>query len=126
MNRLQESLSGRGRGPGRGHGPAAKAKNQKATLKRIWSYLKKQRISIISVIFLVVITSILNVLGPFMIGYIIDHYILPLDIKGTVRMGLLLAAIFISSSLFTWLQTFIMIRASLKTIQNLRLELFEK
>jgi len=61
-----------------------------------------------------------------MIGYIIDHYILPLDIKGTVRMGLLLAAIFISSSLFTWLQTFIMIRASLKTIQNLRLELFEK
>lgn len=126
MNRLQESLSGRGRGPGRGHGPAAKAKNQKATLKRIWSYLKKQRISIISVIFLVVITSILNILGPFMIGYIIDHYILPLDIKGTVRMGLLLAAIFISSSLFTWLQTFIMIRASLKTIQNLRLELFEK
>ncbi|WP_342580610.1 ABC transporter ATP-binding protein [Ureibacillus sp. FSL W7-1570] len=126
MNRLQESLSGRGRGPGRGHGPAAKAKNQKATLKRIWSYLKKQRISIISVIFLVVITSILNILGPFMIGYIIDHYILPLDIKGTVRMGLLLAAIFISSSLLTWLQTFIMIRASLKTIQNLRLELFEK
>lgn len=127
MNRLQESLSGRGRGPGRGPGaPAARAKNQKATLKRIWSYLKKQRISIISVIFLVVITSILNILGPFMIGYIIDHYILPLDVKGTVRMGILLAAIFIASSLLTWLQTFVMIRASLKTIQHLRLELFGK
>ncbi|MFC5558507.1 ABC transporter ATP-binding protein [Ureibacillus thermophilus] len=127
MNRLQESLSGKGRGPGRGPGaPAAKAKNQKATIKRIWSYLKKQKISIISVIFFVVITSILNILGPFMIGYIIDHHVLPLDVKGTVRMGILLAAIFIASSLLTWLQTFVMIRASLKTIQHLRLELFEK
>ncbi|MED3661774.1 ABC transporter ATP-binding protein [Ureibacillus sp. FSL K6-8385] len=126
MNRLQESISGRGGGPGRGRGPAAKAKNQKAALKRIWSYLKKQRISVISVILLVIVTSVLNILGPFMIGFIIDHYILPLDIKGTIRMAVLLAAVFIASSLLTWLQTFIMIRASLKTIQNLRLELFEK
>ena len=114
MNRLQESISGRGGGPGRGRGPAAKAKNQKAALKRIWSYLKKQRISVISVILLVIVTSVLNILGPFMIGFIIDHYILPLDIKGTIRMGVLLAAIFIASSLLTWLQTFIMIQSLVK------------
>lgn len=124
MNRLQESLTGRG--SGRGRGPAAKAKNQKATIKRIWSYLKKQRLSINFVIILVLITSMLNILGPLMIGVIIDNYILPLDIEGTIRMGMLLAAIFIASSLLTWLQTFVMIRASLKTIQNLRIELFEK
>ncbi|MEK4253815.1 ABC transporter ATP-binding protein [Ureibacillus sp. FSL K6-2830] len=124
MNRLQESLTGRG--SGRGRGPAAKAKNQKATIKRIWSYLKKQRLSINFVIILVLITSVLNILGPLMIGVIIDNYILPLDIEGTIRMGMLLAAIFIASSLLTWLQTFVMIRASLKTIQNLRIELFER
>lgn len=124
MNRLQESLTGRG--SGRSRGPAAKAKNQKATIKRIWSYLKKQRLSINFVIILVLITSVLNILGPLMIGVIIDNYILPLDIEGTIRMGMLLAAIFIASSLLTWLQTFVMIRASLKTIQNLRIELFEK
>lgn len=124
MNKLQESLTGRG--SGRGRGPAAKAKNQKATIKRIWSYLKKQRLSINFVIILVLITSVLNILGPLMIGVIIDNYILPLDIEGTIRMGMLLAAIFIASSLLTWLQTFVMIRASLKTIQNLRIELFEK
>lgn len=125
MHRLQESISGRG-GSGRGRGPLAKAKNQKATLKRIWSYLKKQRFSIFCVIVLVLITSTLNILGPLMIGIIIDNYILPLDIKGTLRMGIVLAAIFVASSLLTWLQTFVMIRASLKTIQQLRLELFEK
>ncbi len=124
MNKLQESLTGRG--SGRGRGPAAKAKNQKATIKRIWSYLKKQRLSINFVIILVLITSVLNILGPLMIGVIIDNYILPLDIEGTIRMGMLLAAIFIASSLLTWLQTFVMIRASLKTIHNLRIELFEK
>lgn len=124
MNRLQESLSGRG--GGRGKGPAAKAKDQKATIKRIWNYLKRQRLSIIGVIILVMITSVLNILGPLMIGIIIDEYILPLDIKGTFRMGMVLATIFIASSVLSWLQTFVMVKASLKTIQNLRIELFEK
>ncbi|MEK4495448.1 ABC transporter ATP-binding protein [Ureibacillus sp. FSL W8-0352] len=124
MNRLQESISGRG--GGRGQGPTAKPKNQKETLKRIWSYLKLQRLGIVSVILLVFITSILSILGPLLIGIIIDEYILPLDIEGTIRMGILLAAIFIVSSILTWLQTFIMIRATLKTIQHLRMLLFEK
>lgn len=124
MNRLQESISGRG--GGRGQGLVAKPKNQKETLKRIWDYLKLQRLSIVSVIMLVLITSILNILGPLIIGVIIDEYILPLDIDGTIRMGILLGGIFVTSSILTWLQTFIMVRASLKTIQNLRMELFEK
>ena len=124
MNRIQESISGRG--GGRGQGVTAKAKNQKETIKRIWSYLKVQRWSIVFVITLVLITSILNILGPMLIGIIIDEYILPLDIQGTIRMGMVLASIFIASSILSWLQTFVMIRASIKTIQNLRLELFEK
>lgn len=123
-NRLQQSLSGRG--DGRNQGLQRKAKNQKRTLRRIWNYLKRQRLSIITVIVLVLFTSILNIVGPLLIGVIIDDYILPLDISGTVRMGVLLASIFISASFLTWLQTYIMIRASLKTIQLLRMELFEK
>ncbi|MBM7610617.1 ATP-binding cassette subfamily B protein [Lysinibacillus composti] len=116
-----------GRHPGpRFNGPAEKAKNQKATLLRIWSYLKNQRIGIVSSVFFVIVSSILSLIGPLFIGLIIDEHILKLDIDGTIRMVLILAAIYIISAVFTWLQTYVMIRVSQKTIQQLRQHLFEK
>ncbi len=130
MNKPQGRPSGPpplGKHPGpRFTGPAEKAKNQKATLKRIWSYLNKQRIGIISSVFFVIVSSILNLLGPLLIGIIIDEHILKLDIDGTIRMVLVLAGIYIISALFMWLQTFVMIRVSQKTIHQLRQHLFEK
>ena len=58
MNKSPEKSPGPppiGKHPGpRFNGPAEKAKNQKATLKRIWLYLKNQKIGIISSIFFVV------------------------------------------------------------------------
>jgi len=116
-----------GRHPGpRFNGPAEKAKNQKATLMRIWSYLKNQRIGIVSSVFFVIVSSLLSLIGPLFIGLIIDEHILKLDIDGTIRMVLILAAIYIISAIFTWLQTYVMIRVSQKTIQQLRQHLFEK
>lgn len=116
-----------GKHPGpRFNGPAEKAKNQKATLKRIWLYLKKQRLGIISSIFFVIFSSILNLLGPLLIGIIIDEHILKFDIDGTIRMILILSGIYIVSAIFMWLQTFVMIRVSQKTIHQLRQHLFEK
>lgn len=116
-----------GKHPGpRFNGPAEKAKNQKATLKRIWLYLKKQRLGIISSIFFVIFSSILNLLGPLLIGIIIDEHILKFDIDGTIRMILILSGIYIVSTIFMWLQTFVMIRVSQKTIHQLRQHLFEK
>ncbi|WP_400195276.1 ABC transporter ATP-binding protein [Lysinibacillus telephonicus] len=130
MNKSPEKSPGPppiGKHPGpRFNGPAEKAKNQKATLKRIWLYLKNQKIGIISSIFFVVFLSILNLLGPLLIGIIIDEHILKFDIDGTIRMILILAGIYIVSAIFMWLQTFVMIRVSQKTIHQLRQHLFEK
>lgn len=111
---------------GRFNGPVVKPKHQKETLLRIWSYLKRQRLEIVSAISFVVLSSILSLLGPLLIGKIIDEYIIPKDVPGTVRMLGVLAAIFIGSSILTWLQTFVMIRVSQKTIRMLRQELFKK
>jgi len=116
-----------GRHPGpRFNGPAEKAKDQKATLKRIWAYLKNQRIGIVSSVIFVIISSLLSLVGPLFIGIIIDDYILKLDIDGAIRMVLVLCGIYIVSAIFTWLQTLMMIRVSQKTIRQLRQELFEK
>lgn len=113
----------------RGHGfrgPAVKAKNQKATLSRIWTYLRKQYIGMIFSTLFVILSSCLNLLGPFLIGLIIDEYIIPKDVSGAVRMLVLLLIVYICASIFSWLQTFVMVRVSLHTIQRLRKELFEK
>ena len=116
-----------GRHPGpRFSGPAEKAKNQKGTLLRIWSYLKQQRIGMICAVLFVVISTLLGLLGPLYIGVIIDDYILAKDFDGTIRMLVLLASIFIVGALFTWLQSYVMIRVSQKTIRQMRQHLFEK
>jgi len=113
------------RGP-RLQGPIVKAANQKETLKRIGTYIGKQRLGLFVAIVLVVVSTLMTLLGPLMIGIIVDDYIVPKDVKGTMNMSLLLAVVYVLTSLFTWLQTYVMIRVALKTIQTLRLDLFRK
>lgn len=111
---------------GRFTGPVVKPKNQKETLLRIWSYLRIQKVELISVVIFVIISTLLSLVGPFLIGKTIDDYIVKLDVPGAIRMALILAGVYTASSLLTWLQTFVMIRVSQKTIRRLRQQLFEQ
>ena len=61
-----------------------------------------------------------------MIGIILDNYIIQSDVSGAIRMAILLGGIYTALSFLTWLQTFVMIRVSQKTIHQLRGELFKK
>lgn len=106
--------------------PVEKAKNQRGTLRRIWYYLRQQKLGVTMAIILVVLSSLLSLLGPLLIGIIIDDYVLQYDVNGAVRMLVLLTAIYVVQSLFMWLQQFVMVRISQKTIRRLRRELFEK
>ncbi|MFJ7747557.1 ABC transporter ATP-binding protein [Peribacillus sp. NPDC097295] len=117
---------GKARGPRGFGGPVVQAKNKKRTVKRIWKYLEKQKAGMVLSILFVVLSTLLGLLGPYLIGRIIDLYIIPKDITGTVRMLGVLAAVYIGSSLFTWLQTAIMINVSLRTIRTLRKDLYDK
>ena len=119
-------VMGKARGPRGFGGPVVHAKNKKRTVKRIWRYLEKQKVGLVISILFVVLSTLLGLSGPYLIGRIIDLYIIPKDITGTVRMLGVLAAIYIGSSLFTWLQTAIMINVSLRTIRMLRKDLYDK
>lgn len=107
-------------------GPVVKPKNQKQTLMRIWDYVKQQQLQLIGAIFLVILTTVLSLAGPLLIGVIVDDYIIPKDLRGTSQMLFILVGVYVLTSIFTWLQTYVMINAALKTIQKLRLDLFEK
>jgi ATP-binding cassette, subfamily B, multidrug efflux pump len=114
------------RGPRGLSGPVVKAKDWKGTIKRIWKYMEKQKAALIASILFVVVSTLLGLLGPYMIGIIIDEYIIPRDIAGTLTYLVFLAAVYSATALFTWLQSFMMVRVSIQTIRNLRQDLFDK
>ncbi len=113
------------RGP-RFNGPVVKATNQKQTLSRIWRYVSKQKWQLIAAIFFVIVSTVLSLVGPLLIGIIIDDYIMVGNLEGTGQMLALLAGVFIATSVFTWFQTYMVIKVALRTIQTIRFDLFQK
>ena len=88
--------------------------------------MEKQKVAMIASIIFVILSTLLKLLVPYIIGVIIDQYIIPKDIDGTLRFLVILAVVYIAAAIFTWLQTFLMVRVSLKTIRVLRQDLFNK
>lgn len=112
-------------GPGMRTGEKVKrAKNTRATLTRLWGYLRRRRGGLIATALLVTLTSGLNLTGPYLIGRAIDGYILTRDLSGLARICLLMLAIAVASSLFTWLQAYIMAGVAQRTVRDLRTDLF--
>ncbi|KAB2451885.1 ABC transporter ATP-binding protein [Bacillus sp. CH126_4D] len=111
---------------GRNAPKMGESRNTKGTVLRVWNYMGYQKASLTFVIFLVFVTTLLGLLGPYLMGVIIDQYIVPKDLSGTARMCLLLIAIYGVTVVLTWLQTFVMINVALKTIQKIRQDIFEK
>ncbi|POZ56132.1 putative ABC transporter ATP-binding protein [Lysinibacillus sphaericus] len=125
MSQSQSKQMNFGRGPRIG-GPAEKAQNQKTTLLRVWHYIKQQKVGLYCSVFFVIASTCLSLAGPYLIGHIVDDYIMKKQIGGTIRLSIVLACIFTVASIFTWLQTYVMIHVAMKTIRTLRLELFKK
>ncbi|PHD54308.1 multidrug ABC transporter ATP-binding protein [Bacillus toyonensis] len=123
MRNFQGQFANKG---GRNAPKSGKVKNTKGTVKRIWNYMGYEKAALMFVIFLVFVTTLLGLLGPYFMGVIIDQYIVPKDLNGTARMCMLLIAIYGVTVLLTWLQTYVMINVVLKTIQKIRQDIFEK
>src|SRR5699024_11143257 len=94
------------------------------TLKRLWQFMRGERTVIIFIVCIVVVTSLLGILGPYILGQIIDKYFVPGNFSGVGKILLLLLFIYILHSLTTLTQSFLMVGASQRTIFNMRYELF--
>lgn len=94
------------------------------TLKRLWQFMRGERNVIIFIVCIVVVTSLLGILGPYIVGQIIDKYFVPGNFNGVGKILLFLLFIYILHSLTTLTQSFLMVGASQRTIFNMRYELF--
>jgi ATP-binding cassette subfamily B protein len=107
-------------------GPVTGAKDTQGTLTRLWHYLQRQRWTLVAVILMVVISTGLNLLGPYLMGVAIDDYILKGDRDGLARIVLIMVAAFLGLSVATWVQSVLMVRVAQHTVRELRQDVFAK
>ena len=115
-----------GRGPRPGEVSKVRSKDAKKTLIGIWNYLKQQKKALIIVFICTALTSILTLLGPYLIGKVIDEHILPHKFKGIIVIGSIMVGVYIFSALFTWIQAYVSASLSQVTVQEMRQDLFDK
>lgn len=119
-----ESLIKQGGGAGRK--PKAKAKNWSGTLGRLWHYLARRKGKLMLVLLMVVFSSGLSLLGPYLLGVAVDNY---LEGSGGRPWALFLTGlglVYAGSSLIGWLQNIWMIEVAQETVYRMRSELFAK
>ncbi|ANB60465.1 ABC transporter ATP-binding protein [Anoxybacteroides amylolyticum] len=100
------------------------AKENIQTLKRIWAFLAEEKRRVLLVIGLVIVSSVLSLLGPYLVGKAIDTIIAKKTHDFTMFFSvMLLGYLALSFSLF--LQNYWMIGIAQRTVSSFRMRLFE-
>lgn len=134
-------------------GPKVKVKDFKGTLKRLLNYLKPQRIKFVLVFIFAIMSTIFNIVGPKISGKAVTRLVEGIVAKYTaiaqnaalIKAGkqgnipipgidfqyigdilLLLLGLYIISTVFGFLQQYIMAGVAQKTVYNLRKEVEDK
>ena len=130
-NRVADSprkKHGPGRMAARGGG---KPKNSKETVKRLLSYLEKDKMWMGAAFLCVIASTLTNLAGSYMLRPIINTYIVPLDgsrgdSAGLFRALIVMAGIYLLSVAANYTQSRIMLTIAQNALQRIREELFAK
>ncbi|REK74511.1 ABC transporter ATP-binding protein [Paenibacillus paeoniae] len=118
-----ESL-GRGRGEGKtGKKRPSKAKDTTGTLKRLWRYLAHHRIRMSAVFVMIVLSTVLSLLGPYLAGTAIDQFIEKRN-SGFIPFLIGMAVVYGLYACTMWLQNIWMIGVAQETVRAMRQDLF--
>ena len=109
-----------------------KAKDFKGTLRRLIGYLKPRRNSLIAVFFAAILSTVFMIVGPKIMGNAITELFegaygkftgvpgAAIDFEAIGKLLLLLAGLYVVSSLFSYIQQYIMSSVAQKTVYDLR------
>lgn len=101
-----------------------RATDWKSTLTRVWKLVDEQRGLLMTVLLMVFISSVLSLAGPYLIGHIVDEFIVPGEFSGMAPFLLALLAIYIVLPLAHFLQNYWMIGIAQQTIYRMRTDIF--
>ncbi|MRG86331.1 ABC transporter ATP-binding protein [Salinibacillus xinjiangensis] len=105
-------------------GKRPKVKNVKGTLLRIWAYIAKDRTLFIGVLSMVFISSVLSLLGPYLLGIAVDLLIEDFETTILATMLIWLLVVYAGQATAQWLQNYWMITVAQRTVREMRSHLF--
>src|SRR5699024_5806876 len=103
----------------------ARAANTWKTIKRIASYFEDNKLTLSLVILMVITSSLLGLLGPYLVGTAIDDFIVTKKSSGLLILLGALLLIYIFHSISIFLQNFWMVGIAQSIVYRLRKQLFE-
>lgn len=117
----------------RAHGPGGpnrhgfqKPKDLKGTVKKLMAYIGREKYWLILVAVCLVLSTVGNVAGSYLMKPIINDYIVPGDFKGLAKMLVLMGGVYLAAAAASFTYARIMVHVSQKTVAALRQDLFDK
>ncbi len=106
--------------------PHRKPMQTKKTILRLCRYLLQYWHLLLISIVCIFITTVGTVFATSLIGVAIDEYIAVFDFDGLFKICITLLVFYGTSSLATWLQSYLMLKVGQETVAKLRNEIFAK
>lgn len=137
-NHKKHSNGSRGSQRGNPQIPVHKAKNFKGTMKRLLTYLRPRYKRLLTVLLAAILSTLFAILGPKVMGNTITVLFegsyakiqgvpgASIDFTKIGQLLLLLAALYLFSSLFRLVQQYVMASVAQNTVYDLRKDIFDK
>jgi len=107
-------------------GEKPRARDTRGTTRRIWGYLRRRKGALALAAFLIVITTGLSLVGPYLMGKVIDDAIVHGDMGRLEQLVLALVGVYLASSALTWAQAWVMAGVAQSALFDIRTDLFDK
>ncbi len=98
----------------------------RGALRKIVPMLAQEKVGVIVSFVATLLNSVLNLVGPLLIGVAIDRYVVPGDYPGVLRMGLILLGVFAGAFVTNYVQMRVMGGVAQRVLWKLRNDLFAK
>jgi ATP-binding cassette, subfamily B, multidrug efflux pump len=101
-----------------------RARDARATLRRLGGYFLRFKSQLLAVSACVVVYTLLGLLGPYLMGHAIDRYVAARDAGGLVQTVLWMLAAYLSSNAIQLVSNWVMAGVSQRALSDLRRQLF--
>ncbi|HRR95739.1 MAG TPA: ABC transporter ATP-binding protein [Candidatus Ratteibacteria bacterium] len=101
-------------------------KDAKKIIKLFIRYIKPYKFLFLLVFFLVLLTSSVEIISPYLIGKAIDSYIMPKNFNGFLNFIIICLTIYGLNSAISFFHGFFMLKTSQSIVYSIRKDLFSK
>ena len=97
-----------------------------ASIKSLWPLLRDEKSNLVWAFVAIIVNSLVNLFGPFLIGRTVDHYVLTKQYHGVLVFSGILLGMFSIGLVASYLQTKWMGSVSQRVLFKLRSNVFNK